>query len=335
MLCCALCANNWLFAADSPLVSVYNGLGFLQMQSSVSRQAFLAGDYMAPPFEADPKTGFERFRVSWRDALKDEAFVAFVQDKIPASLDSVPGFNRSLTFAADPGNGFSPYLYDAVTGLGLAMCRTVEEFFLGPQVYEQWLQTDFEGASGHVKVDNVTGTRDYLTMSFGMWNTRVIGTDPEGNALIQFMPSLYFGKDQWLTNPYAEEFIYADNSTAPPNSLPDVLYNYNYIGESGRIVGYTLMAITVTSSLLSLVWLVWYREKHVVVSAQPLFLFMVSVGTIVMASTIVPLGLEEPVVATPVGLDMACMSTPWLYIVGTTLAFSALFAKTKGVHLVS
>lgn len=292
------------------------------------------GQYEPPPLESPPTTGFERFRESWVSALQDEAFVSYVQSMLPNSLDSIATFDRSAPFASDPGSSFRPFLYDAVTGAALSMCRATNASFTGQEVFQQFAELDFDGTSGRVKIDNETGTRDYTTISFAMWNIQVQGANAEGNAIVDFVPAFSFEQDTW--RPIAtNEFIYSNGMTIAPDSLPKVDYNPNYIGQAGRIVGYTLMGITMASAIASLLWLIWYRKEHVIASAQPLFLFMVSSGVIVMSSTIVPLGLEEPVVLTPQGLNVACMSSIWCYIMGATITFSALFAKTKGVHLVS
>lgn len=59
---------------------------------------------------------------------------------------------------------------------------------------------------------------------------------------------------------------------------------------------------------------------------------MLCVGTVIMASSIVPLSLQEPVPKE--GLDIACMSVPWLYSIGFSTAFSALFAKAWRINKV-
>jgi hypothetical protein len=103
----------------------------------------------------------------------------------------------------------------------------------------------------------------------------------------------------------------------------------NYIGDSARIAGYVLFGIVCFCGIASIIWVIYYRDEHVIISAQPFFLVLVSVGTMFMASTILPLSFEEPTPES--GLDIACMSIPWLYVIGATLAISGLLAKTRGV----
>lgn len=51
-----------------------------------------------------------------------------------------------------------------------------------------------------------------------------------------------------------------------------------------------------------------------------------------MASSIIPLSLQEPIQKE--GLDIACMSVPWLYTIGFSTAFSSLFTKAWRINKV-
>jgi hypothetical protein len=173
-------------------------------------------------------------------------------------------------------------------------------------------------------------------MSFVIWNSRVLdGLNANGQVVVEYYPTFKFHDGEWITIPGSRPMVYADGSNMPPDALPPVEQNFNYIGKSGRIAGYLLMGVTMVTALLSLLWLLVNRDEHVVRAAQPLFLILVSIGSIVTSSTIIPLSMEETTVANGEdGLDMACMSAPWLYFIGMNIAFSALFAKTIGVHQV-
>ena len=82
-----------------------------------------------------------------------------------------------------------------------------------------------------------------------------------------------------------------------------------------RPVGYTLMSIILASSLVSLCWVIKYREKTIVKSAQPQFLFLLILGIVIMGLAIVPMGLDDSVVSIE-GASIACMVTPWMVVVG-------------------
>jgi hypothetical protein len=110
--------------------------------------------------------------------------------------------------------------------------------------------------------------------------------------------------------------------------------NYDFIGEASRAVGYSLMGLVMIFSILSAVWSIMNRNERVVRSSQPLFLLVISVGTFIMASTIVPLSFDESIVSSQKGLDSACMASPVLYMVGSIMVFSVLYAKIRGVFQV-
>lgn len=318
-----------------PLLAAYDGTGFVSMQGGVTTDVVRGGSARRRVEQGD--TGFSAFRDSWLDATNDPEFVEYVRTILPQSLDEIEGFDRdNVAFVSDPGPGFRSFHYDAITSLGLAMCRAGEDvtFFSGPEIYDQFRNLTFHGASGEVEIIPDTGTRNYTSMSFVIWNLRIVH-DSEGNPAAEFSPSSVFENDEWSSIRISgNAFQFAGGTEVPPKSLSEVDFDFNYIGTPARIAGYTLMSVTMLSALVCLAWFAYWRKSHVVDSSQPLFLFMVCVGSFVMASTILPLSWEETIVENVSGLDSACMAAPWLYVIGTTIAFSALFAKTKGVHQV-
>ena len=287
----------------------------------------------ATPLEENPTTGYQKLRTAWREALADPEFDAYVRSKLPEPFKNFSNFDPNAEFGLEPTQ-WSPLMYDAVAGLGLSMCRAgaETEFFTGPSIYDYFRNLTFEGTSGSVVVDPETGTRNFTTVTYVLWNVQNYAElDGQGNVQFQLAPTYVHQNGKW-NEIEGKTFVYGDNSTTVPNSLPPVSMDMNYIGEAGLIVGYILMGIVVSFSVASFVWLVWFHSDKVVSSAQPLFLLMVCIGSFVMASTIVPLSLQEPI--SEAGLDIACMVSPWLYIVGSVITFSPLFAKTRGIHMV-
>jgi hypothetical protein len=322
------------FISDSPLVQAFNGAGFIQMSGGVTTEAIIRGEWVSAMNDGtSPLTGYENFTRSWNLSLQDDAFGEYVRLHLSDALSSIEDFDRDVPFAREPG-AFRPFLYDAVTSFGLSMCRAGENstFFDGAEIHKEFRRLDYEGSSGHVLIDSSTGTRDYNSIAFVMWNVIYDGLDEEGFAQFKFVPSQNFEGNEWIQIP-GNDFIFADNTTTPPASLPEVDLDFNYIGHAARACGYVLMAIAMLLSIISLLWLVYYRDEAVVNSSQPICLMMVSAGAFIMASTIIPLSLEETIVD-ETGLDKACMAGPWLYVMGTCVALSALLAKTRGVYKV-
>jgi gamma-aminobutyric acid type B receptor len=69
------------------------------------------------------------------------------------------------------------------------------------------------------------------------------------------------------------------------------------------------------------------------VSSQPFFLYMICFGSLVVASVIIPCTLDDEGGShSQRGLDIACMSVPWLYVLGFIIIYSALFSKTWRIN---
>lgn len=325
-LCCS--------CTDSSSSQAIRGIGLVQMLGGKTTDRIVQGIESTPVFDQNATSGFERYRSSWRDALQDEKFVNYVHTKLPESLNTTSGFLLGDNFAKEP-TGCHPFLYDAVTALGVSMCQLNETtmFFTGKDLYSQFQDVAIESASGKLIV-SMTGTREFATISFVIWNVRVVGSDSDGFSVLEFVPSFHYVAGRWEVIP-GNEFQYPNGSMAAPDSLPPVSHEYNYIKRSDRIFGYTLMAFIVTFSICSITWTLIRLKSHVVNSSQPIFLVMVSAGAVIMSLAIFPAGLDETVVNSMHGLDVACMAVPWLYFLGTNIACGALLAKTRAVHQVS
>lgn len=113
-----------------------------------------------------------------------------------------------------------------------------------------------------------------------------------------------------------------------PLVLPPLNVDENYIGNL-RIVGFVLLGLILAMALAFALWVFINRNIHVVKVAQPKFLIMIALGISMMASSIVPLSLDD---STGHDLETICMSPLWLAIIGFTITFSALFAKTWRVN---
>lgn len=321
------------------MAEVTNGIGLIQFAAGVEPEPYLPGQERIPPLQDPPTSSFERFRTAWRTAIQDEQLIAYVRSKLPSSLNQIPGYDAHAPFSPE-ATILSPFIYDAIMALGLSMCRAGSntQFFTGTNIYDDFLTLTFDGASGHVVFDNVTGTRLYKTHDFILFNVRSYTPSAPGRAQFAIYPSLVYQDALWETvgSTAENEFIFADGTTVCPPSLPPVQENYNFIGSTGRAIGYSFMGLVQLGSIVAVIWLGWNRKERAIRSSQPLFLFMVATGAFIMATAILPLSGEETLIPNNLkGLDRCCMAVPWLYLVGAAIAFSALFAKTRGIHQVN
>jgi 7 transmembrane sweet-taste receptor of 3 GCPR len=103
-----------------------------------------------------------------------------------------------------------------------------------------------------------------------------------------------------------------------------------------------LVTIQGLMSIVSCFWTYWYQHKPIVKASQPVFLYLISFGCFILASSIIPTMMQGEYryvqdrmngVLTDIPnpnirqLDAACMAFPWLAGLGFSIVFSALFAK--------
>lgn len=93
-----------------------------------------------------------------------------------------------------------------------------------------------------------------------------------------------------------------------------------------RPIGYTMVALVFGASIAAVVWVYLKRETVVVRASQPPFLMLICLGTIIMGSSIISMGVDESM-ASKRGCDIACQATPWLLAIGFSVVFSALASK--------
>jgi len=118
-----------------------------------------------------------------------------------------------------------------------------------------------------------------------------------------------------------------------PIVLPPANYQYNRIEPWQKIFGYILFCICSMLSLGFGLTVLVLRKNKVIVASQPFFLLMICFGTLVLASAIIPLTFDDSFdQPSQKGLEAACMAAPWLFSLGSTIMYSALFSKTWRIN---
>lgn len=218
---------------------------------------------------------------------------------------------------------FQKGAYDATYGLAIAACQT-PGLFTGPELYKTLIELEYEGVTGTVRFDKVTGTRQkdsvMVRVDNVFWSEEL--SDEEFIRLGSHLAKTISQSEAVQISPW----MYYDNTTNAPPSLPPLDFNYNLIPLAAQIVGWILGGLVVCLSLALIAWTWHNRERFVVKAGQPLFLTQLCIGTLVMALAVIPMGMQgtEP----SARLDAACMAVPWLLLLGFVIAFSALFSKT-------
>jgi 7 transmembrane sweet-taste receptor of 3 GCPR/Receptor family ligand binding region len=318
---------NAVYEPGSVLYEATRGVGLIQLEASLTTTQMRSNEDADTALPEVPENGHERFRVAWREAMEDIILVEYFRSKLPPSLESIDGFGRSEPFSKEP-SVFGAFAYDAVTALGIAMCNVELDFISGPEIYDKLVNVAFDGASGKVVLNGKTGTRDYTTLSYMMWNF----FPRHGMAGFELVPTNYYKNGEWQPIPNGKSFCYADGTSTPPENLPPIDENMNMIGSIARTISYILIGVIVFCSCCAILWVICCRNEPVVRASQPLFLYMVALGSLIMAVSIIPLSLEEPVSIEI--LNMACIAHFWIYLTGYLLAFTAFFAKARRIKQV-
>ncbi|CAB9526274.1 acid type B receptor subunit 2 [Seminavis robusta] len=116
-----------------------------------------------------------------------------------------------------------------------------------------------------------------------------------------------------------------------PVVLPELVIDHNRVGQLA-IIGHIFFAFTGLTSLFMGSWVWFFRNTRVVKASQPTFLLMVAIGVFIMSSGMVPLGLDDSHGDSEAHRVAICMSPLWLVCIGFSVAFAALFSKTRRVN---
>ena len=115
-----------------------------------------------------------------------------------------------------------------------------------------------------------------------------------------------------------------------PLVLPQIDLDTNYLGDL-VIAGYVCFSVIAFVALGFCIWMFFSRKLFVIRAAQPIFLSLICLGTLILASTIFPLSIDDENHSQS-QCDAACVAIPWTLSFGFTLIFSALFSKTWRIN---
>jgi hypothetical protein len=264
------------------------------------------------------------------NARFDEALQSFAKNK--TQQDEFISFHveselyEGFSFQEKPGSNvfFYQLTYDAVIALGLAACETPVDAVTGHEFLKTLRAIEFEGVSGTVKFEPDTGSRSVEGLKYQVQN--ILGLPVNNNGTEYRFQSEKVAVVNVPNVEVLRPFVYQDGTTIPPLSLPPVEEYFDLIPPATRIAGLTLGGLAILFSLFWIVWTSVYRQKDVVLASQPIFLLQLCVGALIMATTIIPRGFQEPMEKST--LDVGCMAVPWLFTIGFVTAFSALISKT-------
>jgi len=280
---------------------------------------------------------YDKFVERWKalDNPEDTEYISSRLPQYPDEPDFVgPTLDSAIYNDVDPSI-YASIVFDETILMGLAACEAAAQhnddtqiYINGTGTFQNILNTSFQGASGNIRVDQITGTRLPETAFFRLTN---VIEEPVNETHVTFrvQESDAFIDGIWVKQENA--FVFNDGTTHIPSDLPPLVENYNYIGGALRATGLAMAAVVLLCSLTFAAWTVHRRNVHVVKASQPIFLLLLCAGTFIMGSSIIPLSIDDEHISED-GCNMGCMAAPWLGSTGFALIFAALFSKTWRVN---
>lgn len=186
----------------------------------------------------------------------------------------------------------------------------------------------FTGASGPVAFGKeYKKGRNYDGIKVGVYNIRPQQVNPETGkrAHEAFLISIWKEGVGWVEVP-GRILVYRDGSTDFTGIYRQV-FEGNYITPIVRAIGIGLMLMVWIISAMSIVLLGWLRNDLVVQRAQPFFMQLLCIGSIIMSTSIFTLSWDEDAGWSNHDLSIACSLTPWFFFMGHILIFCSLFIK--------
>lgn len=134
--------------------------------------------------------------------------------------------------------------------------------------------------------------------------------------------NLEIGK--WLQ---VDSFVQLNNNNS--STSPDAL-EHNYLGDSARSFGLTLMSIALLLIALCALWVHRNRAHSVVIAAQPVFLYTLCLGLFLMCLDILVSsfdknqnGVEETT------MHSLCYVSVWVASLGHMISYCSLYTKVS------
>ncbi|KAI2510939.1 G-protein coupled GABA receptor [Fragilaria crotonensis] len=288
---------------DREIIDAINGLGSLSLLPSVPSTA----ESVLMQFQFDTQLQDE-----FLDAVKNEGKQMFV--------------NFNLTEEEPLYSFWFALAYDAILLPAYAACSIDKEFFSSDELFNAISQSEFIGSTGHILLSREAQTRDPASIQSSLDNF-VIDEAASKDGIVRFKRRIVelIRYEEVNHGDTVNPFIYSDNSTNPPLPMPPLEVNFNLINSASRTSGLALCALVIVVALGWIAFTYLHRDAKYIRGSQPPFLYMLCIGVILMAASIIPMSLQEPMPTS--SLNVSCMSQLWLLSAGFTTAFSALFCK--------
>ena len=222
------------------------------------------------------------------------------------------------------------FLYEATVLLGLSACRasTDDLYLSGDDLHDTLFSYNFSGTSGDMILDQVSGSRDRKSTSYSMMNIQATGSD---RIELRHTATITSETVYPVQNKF---FVYSDGSTSPPAPVWKTKVE-TQLGSTTLIAFASILCvIAVTAALVSAIWTYRNRKCRIIRASQSFFLYLICIGSALIALTISPLVALASVKLTQSQGRLCCSLTVWFGWVGLSLLVSSFYAKLYRINKV-
>jgi len=293
------------------------------------------------PFVYNPTD--DAFLNAWKsqDPLLTEILNSLSPVNSDAAASDAHYFASSSYFQTETPTEYASFMYDAVMAVGISGCMYNRSS--GSGHFDRILHVDFTGASGHVrfKIDEDRvhqNTRDMRDVEFGLHNIRPLETDSNGLRGYESVLYALWSNDNEYVNDTGHsedgawkvidgaEFQFYGQSILEPGPTRTVA-EANYIPMGTQTVGFVLVALSCFLSLFSAGWVFLHRQEKLVLASQPPFLYLLCLGSIFVAISLIFVSFDEDKGWSKSQLDAGCSVFPWFFTCGYLTIYASLTCK--------
>jgi hypothetical protein len=127
--------------------------------------------------------------------------------------------------------------------------------------------------------------------------------DPNGDDVAMRTSQLY-KEGSWEE---VEPFVYFGEMTQAPADLPALEIDQNYVHPGTLAVCFAFASIGMLMALVFAAWTAHERKSFVVKASQPIFMGLICLGSLILASSIIPLGIDPGLMSVEAS-SRACVS---------------------------
>ncbi|GBG27239.1 Metabotropic glutamate receptor-like protein E [Hondaea fermentalgiana] len=289
------------------------------------------------------KTAFEttrtkNFRHSWADLQYDSSFMTYVNERLPGGqLFRVPSKGTYASRQVDV-DFFETYTtdslvqtvslhFDAVVASCRALCMAYEKHgtISNMQNVIDMISSEdfvFSGLTGSMVLDASTGSRNISSVSYSLSS---LALDATNNSTFTLEEVAVWSSDKWSTT--NGDLIFPGDTTEVPLATETVIEDLNQIHPGVRGLMFSLMVVTEVSCIYFIIWTFMNKKSRVVVKSQPEFLVISLVGVMISTAAVIPLGMDDGILHSSLGLDVSCNAWILLWTFGNTILYGALITK--------